>query len=93
MYESPGTLRNVTVLVSVATIESRSDQVGSSCPPRKYSRLFFCPRPSQIPSRIVATKYATTMRASNDPITTELDASNPTHSSHSVPGDAANSAA
>jgi hypothetical protein len=51
----PGTLRNVTALVSVATIEIITAQAGMLLSPRKYPFSPVAPRPIQAPRAVQPT--------------------------------------
>ena len=53
---SPGMLRKVTELVSLATIEPSRAYHGSRRPPNRYCSRVSIPRDNQTPSAVVATR-------------------------------------
>ncbi len=55
--EIPGTLKNVAVLVSVATIEPNSAHQGMSWPASTYPTRSRRPRPAQMPIPSTTSRY------------------------------------
>ena len=55
LYAVPGTLRKVTALVSVATIEMSTRNQPTLRSPTKYAFKSFCLREKATPNRVIAS--------------------------------------
>jgi hypothetical protein len=64
LYATPGTLRNVTADVSVATMLTRTMNQPTSRPPTKYAFKSFWRRVNHAPMRVMARTYTPTMARS-----------------------------